>query len=52
MVEYPIFADLEDDANSLYSFFSRSDKRYDYLNKYVLGQGEIPFKLTKIYKVR
>ena len=40
MEEYPIFEDLEKDANELYSFFSRSDKRYGNLDKYVKTQNE------------
>ena len=52
MEEYPIFKDLEKDANHLYSFFSRSSKRYDLLNKYVKNQNKPTFKLTRLYDVR
>ena len=52
MEEYPIFEELEADANRLYGFFHVSDKRYALLDEYVKGLNEATFRLSKIFKVR
>ena len=52
MEAYPIFEELEEDANKLYGFFHISDKRYAILDKHVSDEGKMTFRLAKIYKVR
>ena len=52
MKEFDSFSKIEEESNFLYSFYSRSHKRFGWLNDYLKENDYKPFKLNYIDEVR
>ena len=52
MKDYQVFEDLEKDTNKIYAFFSKSDRRYALMDKFLKEKQKTTIRFQHIYKVR
>ena len=52
MKAFPTFKNIEKEANKLFSFYSKSHKRTNYLRDFLKYEDIRPFQLSKIFDVR